>query len=261
MADKFYKPKLLNIADFQAKIQQLIETDQDNCQIVVPYGLQRKFQLTVSKPIRICLHAIVSGADNFVLHYGAGVCNKVAAWMKDNIHARPRKTLVDATIERRLLHIIYIPSSFLYVGACADMTIKTFGNQFSVLASLELLYTVLDMIYCDFLDAIVAGGVGFVQILKLGQCLHDPPVVCNEIKLPLMNCNKPWIFQLSLDTKNREILAVCHEAIFFITGKAVADLSCTSVLENRHSQSLSTAIAYPQQHYIITGIEAIYPFR
>lgn len=254
MSSTFFKPKIANSLELKAKVNQLLVADKDNCNIIVPYGLQKKFSLAVSKPINVCLHSIVSGVDYFILHYGAGVCSKIAAWMHDGTNPRPRKIFADTAIEHRFTHLLYIPSSFIYIAACADMTIRTYSNKFDPLASLELLYTVLDMTYCEYLDVIIVSGVGFIQILKLGQCLHEPPRVCTEISLPSINRSKQWAFQIIVNAKSKEILALSHDAVFFVTGTTVDELACNKELKNRHKQSLSSVAAYPQQHYIITGI-------
>ena len=130
---------------------------------------------------------------------------------------------------------------------------RTYGSQFNVNATKELGYTVLDMIFCDCFDAIITSGVGFLQVFKLGQYLHDSPIAIKELKLPTINNDKPWVFQLRVDNKSMELLAVGQQAVFFISGGSVSELHCKRVLKNRHSQSISCAITYPCRNYIITG--------
>lgn len=254
MVGALKETKVVSSFDFKAILKQLLETDQESFHVAVPYGLQAKYKLKVPKPIRVSLHSTISGVDSFVLHYGTGGCHRLAAWMEEDLHPRPRKTLTDKWIDFRISHLIYLPSSFIYVAACADMTIRTFKGNFSPLASIELLSTVLDMIYCDFLDVIIVSGIGFINVIELGQYVKDSPKICTSIKLTSISCGKPWISRLRLDGKNREILAICSEAVFFITGSNVSELHSNRILENRQLQSFTDAIMFPQQHYIITGI-------
>ena len=254
MNDIIYAREIVNVLDFTKIVKQLLETNQESCPEIVLFGLEEKFHLSVSKPINLCLHSRVCGSDNFVLHYGIGTCNKVTAWLQDNVHSMPHKIITSKKVNHRFLHLVYVPTSFVYVAACADMNIRTFDNKFNALSSLELFHTVLDMIYCESIDAIVMSGAGFVQILELGQCLQDPPIVRGRITLTSVNNNKPWIFEVHMGAENNNILAVCHEAVFIITWKSIVNLTCSMVLENREPQSLSSIIEYPKQQVIITGI-------
>ena len=254
MDDLSCSTKEVDSISFESVISQLLETKQINCQDVVSFGLEKIFQFKVTKPMRICLHSNTCGIDNFILHYGAGACNKIAVWMHDNPQSKPRRISTNADLDCRLLHLLYIPTHFKYVAACADMTIKTFDNEFNVLSSLELLYTVLDMIYCDTLNVIVVSGVGLVQILEFGQYFQDPLAVRSQIKLTYNNAKEPGIFQVHLNEKNRSILAACSEAIFFITWDSLADLTCKLVLENKHRKPLSRIAEYSRERIVITGM-------
>ena len=261
MDDLSCSTKEVDSVSFESVISQLLETKQINCQDVVSFGLEKIFQFKVSKPMRTCLHSNTSGVDNFVLHYGSGGCNKIAIWLHDNPQSRPRRISTNANLDCKLLHLLYIPTQFKYVAACADMTIKTFDNEFNVLSSLELPYTVLDMLYCDTQNIIVVSGVGLVQILEFGQYFQDPLAVRGKIKLAYNDDKEPGIFQVHLNGKNRSILAACSEAIFFISWKSFTDLTCTRVLENRHRKPLSRIAEYSRERIVITGIRHEHSFR
>ena len=254
MNDKLYAPEIVNVLDFTRIVKRLLETDQESCPETVLFGLEEKFHLKVSRPISLCLHSRVSCSDCFVLHYGTGSYNKITVWLQDNMHSKPYKILTSKSFDYRFLHLVYIPKALIYVAACADMNIRTLDNKFHTLSSLELFDTALDMIYCESINAIVISGVGFVQILELGQYFQDPLIVRGRIALTSVNDNKPWIFQIHMSANNNNILAVCHEAVFFITWKSIANLTCSKVVENREPQSLSSIIEYPRQQIIITGI-------
>ena len=258
MTDVLHKPGVVNAFDFKTIVKRVIEENEGNIQDIVSFGLEKEFDLKTPKPIRLCLYSNSSSGDSFILHYGAGVCNKITVWVLDSGQSAPRKALASKSIDHRLLRLVYIPNSVVYVAACADMKIRTLDRGFNDLAALELFNTILDLIYCESLGVIIACGVGFVKVLELGQCLQEPPTVRGEIKLTSTSNSTPWIFQMHVNPKTQTILAACHEAIYFITWESLANLTCSKVFENRQSQSLSAVVEYRAKNIIITGMAILF---
>ena len=105
MPDIFYKPKIDDSASFKCKLRNLVHADNDQCSIIVPYGIQERCKVTIPKQIRLCLHSTLPGAHNIIVHYGAGVCNKVSVWTLDGDDYKARKVVPATTLENTV-HLI-----------------------------------------------------------------------------------------------------------------------------------------------------------
>ena len=251
--EMFFQSKVEDIVNFKRRLKKLVDDAPDNY-VFVQYGLQHSYTLYVPKPIRCCLHSVTSGANNIVVQFLAGANNRLRSWTEDQEQTRARRAAADGKLTYRILKIIHIPSHFMYVAACADLTLKTYGSHYHEQSSTELLYTALDLVYCEFLDVVLISGIGFMQVFGFRKGLIEAPTFLADIKLPLYHGHRRWIKQISLDSKNKEILAVSYEGVLFLGGDSGQSLSCLKELDNRHSMSLSAAVAYPNRNYVITGI-------
>ncbi len=250
----FFKPKVDSKADFLKETKQVLETEQDGFPVLVQYGMQHNYTLSVSKPIKCFLHTLTSRAHNFIVHYGAGVNNKITIWAQNASEQRPRKLVKEKRLGYEIRKLVYMSSQFVYVAACNDLRLGVLGVHFDEYSSFQMTHTALDMIYCEQLNGIVICTAGLIQVFKLGLCLHDPLCLANEISLPLLNGEIAWVYQLNLDLKRNEILAVCHQGLFFIAFDDADYIYCKNVLENRHSSSMTCAVLYPLRHYVLTGL-------
>lgn len=251
--DSFFRSKVEDKVNFKRRLKKLVDDAYDNY-IFVQYGLQHSYTIHVPKPIRCCLHSVTSGANNIVVQFLAGVNNRLRSWTEDSEQARARRSAGDGTLTYRILKIIHIPNHFMYVAACADLTLKSYGSHYHEQSSTELMYTALDLVYCEFLDVVLISGIGFMQVFGFRKGMNEVPVFLADIKLPSYKGDRRWIKQISLDSRNKEILAVSYEGVLFLGGESGQSLSCLKELENRHSMSLSAAVAYPNRNYVITGM-------
>lgn len=254
MHDIFHRSRVDSEVTFKKNIEDILQAENNNFPVMVPYGMQHEYTITVATPIRCSLHTIMSQTHNYVVHHGVGKNNRLSIWSRTTTtDRRPRKVRVGNKTEYAISNFIYLAPHFVYVASCTDLRLRVLGNLLQEYSSLELQDTVLDMLNCEHLDVFITSGPGFVHLYKLGVCLQQPPVLLKALKLPLLLDEIPWICQMSFNAKTSEILSVCQQGIFFLAAESVDDFGCKDVLENRHATSLNCAVAYPVLNYVITG--------
>nr|XP_039268538.1 uncharacterized protein LOC120343431 [Styela clava] len=224
-------------------------------------GIKSGFQLrkTIShypSPIfSYCYHDDpANGNEYYVINYMSsdGGGSVIVEWRYD-IATQSIFVQRKFSIRNCLKHLIWIANQKAFIGYCDDMTLRGYrGSNMEEKVRVSVSNTVLCTIYLDDYDELITAGQGHIISWRLHPIEFGRPF---EWKDPPFDCDvneksDVWITRLSYAKRNRVLIALSEEAVYFIDMKTRKQFD---MVENSHNASLTGCAWYPRFSYVITA--------